>query len=163
MLLQCGIDPVRAFHACLRLLQTDDIGLALQNVIYNRVLLSAWLTPDREHEDIVGQHLDGAVRFFFRQVERRIGTDRTVTEEKAQQRQPDRTQPDETPQHEKAEVERKEYREAQPQIGQQRVVDRIEPVDIADQQHQQNHNAVAGDKQPERKFLNRPVHLVFIS
>ena len=163
MLLQCGIDAVRAFHVRLRLLQADNIGLALQDVIYDRVLLSARLTPGRKHEDVVGQHLDGAVRLVFGQIERRIVPDRAVTEEKAQQRQPDRTQPDETPQHEKAEVERKEYREAQPQIGQQRVVDRIEPVDIADKQHQQHHDAVAGNKQPERNFLDRPVHFVFIS
>ena len=58
--LQHGVDALSPFAPLAGFLQTDDVGIALDNVFGNLIDFVFFHVTTVEAHDIIGQHLDGS-------------------------------------------------------------------------------------------------------
>lgn len=137
----------------LPLLQADDVGLALQQIVQDVVFPPRFFAVIAKPHHVVGEHLDAAFGVGRGEVEGYVCPDAACTKEHPGNGDWGQPPFDDEPKEEEEGVARQEDREHQPEIGQVGVFLRRDAGGVGTKVHGRNHHEIDGNEQDDWYLL----------
>ena len=140
------------------LLQTNDVGPALLDVLDDGIGAVVADAAFGKPAHVIGHHLDGVVGCIGRHVERQIDAQRPVAEQIAHDGNEHTLPVEREPENHESQVDEQKHRIEQARIRQHRVLGRAQPAGHAHQQHDDDGHYIGAGHHLQKKLLQSLQH-----